>query len=134
MLILFPSFWLIVFPANFIVDSLVLIISMYALKLEEKKQFYKKRILWVFGFGMLSDIIGALYMLGFMMLFENYNIEVDNPILTLPALVISAALIFVFNYYVTFRKDEKQLRYKLSWIFAVATAPYTFLIPLSWMY
>ncbi len=134
MLILFPSFWLIVFPANFIVDSLVLIISMYALKVAEKKLWYKKHILWVFGFGMLSDIIGALYMLGFLMLFENYNIDVDDPILTVPALLISAVLIFVLNYFITFRKDEKTLRLKSALVFAIATAPYTFFIPIEWMY
>ena len=134
MFVLFPYFWFIVFPANFIIDSLVLIISMYALKMCAKRQFYKKHILWIFSFGMLSDIVGALYMLLTLMLFENYNIDVDDPRLTVPALLISAALIFVLNYFVTFRKDEKALRYKMSLIFAIATAPYTFFIPIEWMY
>jgi hypothetical protein len=51
-----------------------------------------------------------------------------------PGVLIAAALIFVFNYYITFRKDEKSLRMRLSLIFAIATAPYTFLIPSSLLY
>ena len=45
MLILFPAAWFVVLPSNFIIDSLVLIIAMYAIKLCEKKAFYIKQIL-----------------------------------------------------------------------------------------
>ena len=62
MLLLFPQVWLIVLPGNFIIDSLVLIMSMLVLKISEKKQFYKRHILKIYGFGMLSDIIGSAYM------------------------------------------------------------------------
>ena len=37
MLVLFPIMWLIVIPANFVVDSLVLIGCMYFLKIDNKK-------------------------------------------------------------------------------------------------
>ena len=40
-LLLFPQVWLIVLPGNFLIDSIVLIISMFALKMTEKKQYYK---------------------------------------------------------------------------------------------
>ena len=133
MLLLLPQLWLIVFPVNFIVDSIVLIISTFALKISCKKQFYKRRIFLVFGFGMLSDIIGSLYMLLLGLVFE-LGVMGDEFYLTIPALLISAVLIFLFNYLVTFKKDEKALRFKLSLIFAIATAPYTFLIPSSWLY
>jgi hypothetical protein len=43
-------------------------------------------------------------------------------------------LIFVFNYFFTFKKLDKMLKMKLSVIFAVVTAPYTFLIPSAWLY
>ena len=135
MLLLFPVFWVIICPANFIIDSLVLIISMYALGLMQKKEFYKKHILYIFGFGMLADIIGSVYMYAMLILFEDYEgFQIDGLGFTLPALLISAVLIFVFNYFVTFRKDDKNLRLKMSLIFAIITAPYTFLIPISWMY
>ena len=114
MLLLFPYFWLIIFPANFIIDSLVLLAAMFALKIQEKKAYYKKHIIKIFSFGMLSDIVGSIYMLGMMYLFDFLEIEmgVDDIRLTLPALIISAAMIFLLNYYVTFRKSGKSERLK----------------------
>lgn len=132
-LMLLPQLWLVILPGNFIIDSLVLIISMYALKITEKKAFYKQHILKIFLFGMLSDIIGAAYLFIMAFVFE-LGIMGDELYLTGPALLISAAMIFVFNYYVTFKKDEPALRLKFSLIFAIVTAPYTFLIPSSWIY
>ena len=133
MLILFPSVWLVVLPGNFIIDSIVLFIAMSVLRLQDRKQFYKKHILWIFGFGMLSDLIGAGYLLLMMTAFELGHMG-DELYLTVPAIVISAALIFVFNYFISFRKDERPVRLRMSLIFAIATAPYTFLIPTSWLY
>ena len=136
MLIMFPYFWLVIFPANFIIDSLVLILGMFALKIQYKKDYYKKHIVKVFSFGMISDIIGSLYMLGIMYALSFFEVDVDieDLRLTVPAIILSAALIFILNYFVTFRKDERSERFKMSLIFATVTAPYTFLIPLSWMY
>ena len=133
MLLLFPQMWAIVLPGNFIIDSIVLIISMFALKITEKKRFYKRHIFQIWGFGMLSDIIGAAYMFLLMWAFEVGSMG-DELYLTIPALIISAALIFVSNYFVTFRKSDKALRLKLALTFAIVTAPYTFLIPSSWLY
>ena len=99
----------------------------------EKKQWYKQHVVKIFLFGMLSDIVGAMYLL-FMILVLELGEMCDEPYLTVPALVISAILIFVFNYFITFKNDDKSLRVKFSLIFAIATAPYTFLIPSSWLY
>ena len=136
MLILVPHLWLVIFPANFIIDSLVLIAAMFALKIQEKKTYYKKHIIKIFSFGMVSDLIGALYMLGMLYLFAFLEIEldVDDLRLTMPAMIISAVFIFILNYFVTFKKSEKNERLKMSLVFAIVTAPYTFLIPISWMY
>lgn len=132
MLLLFPVTWLIVLPANYIIDSLVLLISMYALRIYQKKEFYKRSILKIFLIGIFSDVIGSFYML------VNVLLEVghmaDEWYITVPALVISAALIFVLNYYITFRNVDKKTRLLLSLIFAIVTAPYTFLVPSSWLY
>ena len=133
MLLLFPQMWLIVLPGNFIIDSLVLILSMVALKVSDKKQFYKRHILKIYGFGMLSDIIGAAYMFLLIWAFEVGNMG-DEPYLTIPALIISAILIFVLNYFISFRRVDKKTRFTLSLIFAIVTAPYTFLVPSSWLY
>ena len=133
MILLFPQMWLIVLPGNFIIDSIVLLISMLILKIADKKQWYKKYILKIFLFGLLSDAVGSAYML-LMMLSLRIGRMGDELYLTLPALLISGILIFVFNYFITFRKVENRTRFKLSLIFAVVTAPYTFLVPSSWLY
>ncbi len=132
MLMLFPQVWLIVLPGNFLIDSLVLLLAMIALKIVNKKQFYKRYILPIYGFGLLSDAIGSAYML--LMVVLELGRMGDEWYITIPALLISAALIFVFNYFITFRKVDPKLRRVLSLIFAIVTAPYTFLIPSSWMY
>lgn len=136
MLILMPVVWWAVIPVNFIIDSAVLIGGMYWLKITEKKQFYKKNILKVFGFGMLADIIGSLCLLGVLYLFAWLDAEIigDEWFFTAPAVILSAVLIFVFNYFITFRKEEMPFRKKLSLLIAIITAPYTFLIPISWLY
>jgi len=128
MLLLFPQMWLVILPGNFIIDSLVLIIGMSALKIVDKKQWYKKHILKIFLFGMLSDIIAAGYMLLMVMtVLKDVIVMADELYLTLPAVIMAAALIFVFNYFFTFKKNEKLLRLKFSLLFAVVTAPTTFL-------
>ena len=133
MLLLFPQVWAIILPGNFVIDSLVLIICIFVLKISEKKQFYKKHILKVYGFGMLSDIIGCVYMISLIWFFKVGRMG-DELYLTLPALLISAILIFLLNYFITFKKSGTALRIKLSLMFAVITAPYTFLFPSSWLY
>ena len=132
MLMMFPICWLIVLPGNFIIDSAVLFISLYALKVPCKKDWYKKHILKIFLFGMISDVIGATFML--CMVLSEFAMMGDELYITIPALVISALFIFLFNYFITFRKEEKALCLKLSLIFAIVTAPYTFLVPSSWIY
>ena len=133
MLMLFPVAWLVIFPGNFIIDSLVLILFLKILKIEEKKRWYCRYIFKVFAFGMLSDFFGAAYMFLLIAKFEVGTMG-DELYLTLPALLMSAALIFVLNYFITFRKAERKQRLALSLIFTIVTAPYTFLIPSSWLY
>ena len=106
---------------------------MVVLKITDKRQCYKQHILKIYAFGMLSDIIGSAYMLLLLIVFEVAHMG-DELYLTVPALVISVVLIFVFNYFVTFKSAEKTLRLKFSLIFAIVTAPYTFLVPSRWLY
>ena len=133
MILLFPQMWLIVLPGNFLIDSLVLLASMAFLKISEKKLFYKKYIFAVFSFGILSDIAGSalLFLLCFVLELGHMG---DELYLTLPAILLSAAMIFILNYYITFKKVDRKTRLTLSIIFSVVTAPYTFLIPTSWLY
>lgn len=133
MLMLFPQLWIFIIPGNFIIDSVVLLISIFCLKIFEKKAFYKKYIFKIFAFGMLSDVIGSAYMLMMLIGFE-VGTMADELYLTLPALVISAICIFVFNYFITFKNLDKCMKLKFALIFAIITAPYTFLVPSSWLY
>ncbi|MBR4890080.1 MAG: hypothetical protein IKU15_02035 [Clostridia bacterium] len=133
MLMLIPAVWLIVLPGNFIIDSIVLIVSMIILKFEDRKTFYKQNILKIFLFGLLSDAVGSVYML-LMITFFEIGVMGDELPLTLPALIISAVCIFVLNYFVTFKKCERHVRLKLALIFAIVTAPYTFLVPSRLLY
>ena len=134
MLILFPATWLMILPGNFLIDSLVLLVSMVAFKMEEKGQCYKKHILPIYAFGMLSDIVGAAFLWLMAVVLELGGPYCDSPLVTVPAVLIAAVLIFVLNHVVTFRKLEGSLRWRLALIFAIVTAPYTFLVPSSWMY
>ena len=133
MLMLFPQVWLIVWPGNFIIDSLVLLIAMAVWKIPNKKEMYKKHILKIFLFGMLSDAIGSAYML-LMIMIPALSDTANELYLTVPALILTGVLIYVFNYYITFKKTDMILRKKLALTFAIATAPYTFLFPTTWLY
>ena len=135
-LLLLPHAWLIVLPGNFAIDSAVLLITLLILKSNEKKRWYKKYILLIFVFGLLADIVGAgvLWLAAYLTSISNLGIAMDSPMLTIPATLISAGLIFVFNYFITFRKEDKKMRLIMSLVFAIVTAPYTFLVPASWLY
>ncbi|MGN1047435.1 MAG: hypothetical protein ACI4QZ_02395 [Eubacteriales bacterium] len=132
-LLLFPQAWLIVLLGNFIIDSLVFLLIISVLKIEDKKQWYKKYILKIYGFGLLADIQGATYMFLMISAFHIGNMG-DELYLTVPALIISAALIFVFNYFITFKKIDRKTKRISALILAVVTAPYTFLIPSGLLY
>ena len=133
MLMSLPVTWLWVIPGNFIVDSLVMVIAMAVLKMENRLCFYKKHILQVFGFGFLADILAAIPMWCLALLGLGGPL-CDSPLLTVPGLVLGGVLIYVFNYFITFRQCEQGLRRRLSLTFAIATAPYTYLIPSDWLY
>ena len=132
MLLLFPVTWLIVLPGNFIIDSLVLIVLMKLLNIDDKKLFYKSSILKIFGIGLFSDLIGSLYML--VNVFLEVGHMADEWYITIHGLIISAVLIFVLNYYITFKDLDKRKRLIFSLTFSVITAPYTFLVPSRWLY
>lgn len=132
-LILIPTVWLVVLPVNFLVDSLVILITMKIIGVVAKKEMYKKSILKVWIFGFLSDIIGSAFLIFTMWILELPN-EGDDLYLTIPAILISAVFIFIFNYFVSFKGYDKATKFKMALNLAIFTAPYTFLIPLEWIY
>ena len=133
MLLLVPSLWLIILPGNFVIDSLVLLAAMAIFRVADRKRWYKQYIVPIFCFGILSDLIGSAYMLLMTVVFQ-LGCMGDEWYLTVPAILIAAAAIFLLNYFVTFRREDKAIRLKMALAFAIVTAPYTFLIPSSWLY
>lgn len=129
-LILFlnPKTWLWVLPGNFIIDSIVLFIAIIVLKVDDRKKFFLRTVWKVFSFGLLSDIIGAVSILTLSGIFKSTSGTYNDLYLTIPALIISAVCIFVFNYYISFRTCNKNQRFAFALTFAIITAPYTFLI------
>ena len=146
MLWLIPPVIFIIGILNFIIDSIVVLITKKILKIENIFAKYKKVILKVWIFGFLADFIGALFLFFMSGLFEGLNIPIKynidyNPfgniyalIITFLGILISGILIFIFNKKICYKKidiTEKQ-KFILSLIMSIATAPYLFLLPMNW--
>ncbi len=137
--LLFP-FWAMLFippvciislAGNIVIDSLILLLGMVILKVNDKKEFYIKHIVSVYFYGLLADFIGAFFMFLLYMLEIGYTAE--ELYVTIPGVAVAAVCIFIFDYFISFRKADvdKKARLKLSALFAILTAPYTFMIPLD---
>ena len=154
---LFPVSLLIVLPANFIIDSLVLLIFMAAVRAEGRREIYKKSILKIWGCGFFADCIGSLFLFTISMLdsmipaldaSDWFYDNITNPISFNPfksvwgvviivlIIAVSGFFIYLFDYKFALNKtslsDRDRRRAALS--LAIATAPYTFLLPTSWFY
>lgn len=55
LLLLFPRMWLIVLPGNFIIDSIVLLVTTSIMRIEGKWEFFKMFILKVYIFGICAE-------------------------------------------------------------------------------
>ncbi|MBQ7140601.1 MAG: hypothetical protein IJO32_03780 [Bacilli bacterium] len=148
-LFIVPPVILIVLPSNFIIDSLVLIISLKLFKISNINEIYKKTIFKVWIFGFLSDIIGALFL--FLSMFIPGNFWYDkvlSPLMWNPfetvysflyctiAIIISGLFIYLFNKKITFKNIniKDNLKKKIAFILALVTAPYLFYLPTSVVY
>ena len=131
MLFFVPLAWLVIIPGNFLVDSLALIISIIVLKLDNKKTFYKQNILKIFLLGIVSKILVTLGL--FLMAYVlDLDANVSDLFLTIPALLIAGLMIFTFNYFLTFKNMDKKIRFKMALFMAIMTAPYIFILPITW--
>ncbi len=139
MFYLFPTcLWLVILPANFAIDSLVLYLAMRQLGITERREIWRKSIFRIWAVGFLSDFLGALLTLGLMLLIDAAHLSWDvylfpgTTLLAIPGVILSGVLIYVLNKRYAFVKcmsDERQL-HKLSLALAFFTAPYAMLIPL----
>lgn len=145
MLWLIPSEFFIVAILNFIIDSIVVLITKKIMKIENIFKKYKKVILKVWIFGFVADFIGTAFLFGMSELLYyldipiRYNIDY-NPfgnfyalIITIMGILISEMFIYIFNKNISFKKIDITERQKsiLALVMAIITAPYTFLLPSS---
>ena len=141
----FPITWLYILPANFVIDSLVVFLGMKHLKLDNKKEVYKKSILKVWLIGFLSDMLGCLVLLPSIfikndsfkeaMIWNLYKSPISVLLYCL-AIFLAGLAIYYLNKKISFKKTELNIPqiHKLSLYLAVFTAPYVLLIPTCLLY
>lgn len=135
--LLFPAFLLILLPANFIVDTLVLLLLFWRLQLPEKKKLYGETIAKVWGFGFLADILASGVLVGIswtgVLPFNEYL-----PISSVPAflfttcgVVLAGWLIYFFHIKFVWKKAELEegQKKKIALGMAILTAPYLMYLP-----
>ena len=135
---LFPLFWIVILPVNFIIDSIVFLIAMAALHVTEKKAKYRKCILRIWGYGFLADIIGAgvlLLMLAFGYVGSDivYN-PLSSPLaflFTSVGVVLAGVCIYLFNSKKVLPLIDlgSKKANQIALISAIFTAPYAMYIP-----
>lgn len=149
-LVLVPQFWLIAIPGNFIIDSVVLLISLKIVSSLNMWKDYKSSILKIWIFGFIADMIGAgiLLLLNMLPINDKWYSDIissisANPfknvyalIIVIVCIVISGLLIYVFNKKISLKKVDLDDRKKKGVAIALAifTAPYLFLYPTSLAY
>ena len=153
LLLFFPPVILATIVGNFIIDSLVICICYFAFKLSDNlalKTFYTGSIYKVWVFGFMSDLIGAAILFTTGILGDSLGIPYEiysainfdpfsNPValaIIVFAMAVSALLIFLLNYKITFKKmiADRHKRLKLALSIAILTLPWTFLLPTKWFY
>ena len=138
--LLFPAFLLILLPANFVVDSMVLLLLFRWLKLPEKKALYRKSIWKTWGFGFLADILssGIFLCISEVVDFWDYDINVYLPyssigsfLFTTAAVLLAGVFIYFFHMRFIWSKIEIEegQKKKIALGMAILTAPYLMYLP-----
>ncbi len=139
LMFVWPTYlWLLIIPANFIIDSLVLYGSARHQQLPDRFGLWRKHIVPIWLIGFFSDFIGAGLVFLIYIILANYP-GIPNLILfpgttlvSIPGLILSGVLIYVLNRIFTFRNSDLEPAqiHKLCLHLAIFTAPYAFLIPI----
>ncbi|HAX73878.1 MAG TPA: hypothetical protein DCY20_10185 [Firmicutes bacterium] len=156
LLIFFPLTWIIVLPANFVIDLAILALTLRALKVQRLGKYIKSSILKVWIFGFASDIIGALFMFLMYVIDFDYQTELgkwwyenmSSAIAYQPfqsifsflwvtiCVLIAGVCIYFFNYKISFKHLELTDAEKkfVALTLAILTAPYLFYLPTAWFF
>ena len=147
----FPQVWLITLPGNLLIDCLVLLLTLAALKHTGKRAVLKK-LWWKFWLlGFLADFIGVLLLLpgGFLSSFlpnASWASEVDAAIMYNPFLhplaflwvLAGVALAGVCIYFFDRRAMAAcklltpREKHVVALTMAIVTAPWLFFLPIYW--
>jgi hypothetical protein len=153
---LFPTTWIVVLPANFLVDLLVIVLTLKFLKVQDIWQKVKPVIFRVWIFGFIADFIGTAAMYMANVIDFDYNTKlgkwwydnISNPVSYNPfhgiysflwitaCVIITALFIYLFNNKICLKKVDldKIQKKKLALSLAIFTAPYLFYLPTKWFY
>lgn len=149
MLLIFPVTWLIVLPGNFIIDTVVLLITLKVLNVGSIKEIYMKSIFKVWIFGFLSDFLcGAILLITQFIHGEWWEEKIMEPVAMNPfasfyavvfvliAIVVAGLFIYYYNSRFSFKNTElpRDTIRKISLYLAIFTAPYVVLIPSKLLY
>lgn len=149
---LIPLTWTVIFPVNFFMNLLVLVLTMKYLRVSNRKQNVKAVILRVWVMEGAANLIGTTIML-IITQFDFGRNDVwwekicdgiwNNPwenfgafALITMGVVLVAFFIYLFNYKWCLEKadlDDTQ-RKKVALSLAIVTAPYLFYLPTEWLY
>ena len=154
LVLFFPPVILLTLVGNYIIDSLVLVACFYAFRLSSTslslKKFYGNNIFLVWIYGFLADFIGAGILFATGICGESMGLAYEatsaicydpmsHPLavaIVVGSILVSAFLIFLFNYKLVFARREElnTIGFKIAVVFAIVTAPWTFLIPTKLFY
>ena len=141
-----PQLWLVALPANWLIDFLVLWLTMKVLKFE-RPGVLAVRIVWLtWVLGFAADILGGLLMIapdfgmniardsvfyGITRVLYNPFYDIWSFLWTTLGVAVTAVLIFVYNRYIVLRKEDMTdvQKRKIALSLAVFTAPYLFYLP-----
>lgn len=151
---LMPLTWVVVLPANFLIDLLVVIITMKCMKVQDIRHKAKSVIIRVWLFGFVADFIGTAAMFLSNIIDFDYDTQLGkwwyknitnavsyNPFDSIYAslwvtvcVLLTAFFIYLFNYKFCLKKSELSDKDKkrLALSLAIVTAPYLFYLPTTW--
>jgi hypothetical protein len=141
-----PQLWLILLPLNWLIDFLVLWLTMKAMRFEHPAKLAGRHVwlTWIFGFA--ADLLGGILMIapdwgsnikkesvfyGITRVLYNPFYDVWAFLWTTLGVVVTAVLIFIYNRYIVLRKADMTdvQKRKIALSLAIFTAPYLFYLP-----
>ena len=135
--LMFPYFYILLLPANFIVDTLMLFLLFLLLKVPEKKILYRESIWKIWGFGFLADILASGVLVGSSwtgkLPFNEYLpiSSVSAFLFTTAGVVLAGILIYLFHRKFVWNHTEiaEGQKKRLALGMAILTAPYLMYLP-----